>query len=261
MRANGWQGVNRAKKVRTTVADPEATRPPDLVDRQFHVFAPNMLVVADFTYVRLATGVFVYTAFAVDAFAGRIVGWQCSVSKHTAFVGSAIRQAANLRWMDGNPLTGSTIHHADAGSQYTSVRFGETLMLAGLKPSVGSVGDCLRQRSGRDHDGALQDRGRTGRLTVSRGPAAPAGRRRAAHRRLGRLVQRQPTSCTASAAYPRWSSRRPTTLNRRPPRRRHTSNRVCTKPARNPGRINLKPSVDSYRKRSSHVLQGCMLTG
>jgi putative transposase len=143
MRANGWQGVTRTKKIRTTIADPDAVRPPDLVDRQFTVPAPNMLVVADFTYVRLATGMFVYTAFAIDAFAGRIVGWQCSASKHTAFVESAIRQAANLRWIGGNPLTGSTIHHSDAGSQYTSVRFGETLMLAGLKPSIGSVGDAF----------------------------------------------------------------------------------------------------------------------
>ena len=142
MRARGWQGVVRAKKVRTTVADPDAVRPPDLVDRQFAVPAPSMLVVADFTYVRLSTGVFVYTAFAIDAFAGRIVGWQCSASKHTAFVESAIRQAASLRRMEGNPLMGNTIHHSDAGSQYTSVRFGETLMLAGLTPSIGSVGDA-----------------------------------------------------------------------------------------------------------------------
>jgi len=142
MRANGWQGVVRARKVRTTEPDPDATRPPDLVDRQFAVPAPNTLVVADFTYVRLSTGVFVYTAFVIDAFAGRIVGWQCSASKHTAFVESAIRQAANLRRRDGIPLTGNTIHHSDAGSQYTSVRFGETLMLAGLTPSIGSVGDA-----------------------------------------------------------------------------------------------------------------------
>ncbi len=142
MRANGWQGVVRARKVRTTEPDPDATRPPDLVDRQFAVPAPSMPVVADFTYVRLSTGSFVYTAFVIDAFAGRIVGWQCSVSKHTAFVESAIRQAASLRRMDGNPLTGNTIHHSDAGSQYTSVRFGETLMLAGLTPSIGSVGDA-----------------------------------------------------------------------------------------------------------------------
>ncbi|MBF6303232.1 DDE-type integrase/transposase/recombinase, partial [Nocardia amamiensis] len=83
--------------------------------------APNLLVVADFTYVRLAGGGFVYTAFVIDAYAGRIVGWECSTSKQTAFVESAIRQAAALRRRQGRPWTGSTIHHSDAGSQYTSV--------------------------------------------------------------------------------------------------------------------------------------------
>jgi putative transposase len=113
------------------------------VDRQFRVPAPNVLVVADFTYVRLTGGGFVYTAFVIDAFAGRIVGWECCASKHTAFVESAIRQAAAVRSREGNPLTGNTIHHSSAGSQYTAVRFGETLMLAGLIPSVGSVGDAF----------------------------------------------------------------------------------------------------------------------
>jgi hypothetical protein len=55
------------------------------------------LLVADFTYVRLISGVFVSTAFVIDAFAGRIVGWECSTSKHPAFVESTIRQAAALR--------------------------------------------------------------------------------------------------------------------------------------------------------------------
>lgn len=143
MRANGWHGVTRRKKIRTTIADPDAVRPPDLVDRQFRVPAPNVLVVADFTYVRLACGAFVYTAFAIDAYAGRIVGWECAASKHAEFVESAIRQAASLRRREGNPLMGNTIHHSDAGSQYTSVHFGETLMLARLKPSIGSVGDAF----------------------------------------------------------------------------------------------------------------------
>lgn len=58
MQANGWRGVVRRKKVRTTEADPAASRAADLVDRQFRVTAPNLLVVANFTYVRLATGAF-----------------------------------------------------------------------------------------------------------------------------------------------------------------------------------------------------------
>lgn len=82
MRANGWQGVTRRKKVRTTIADPDR------------------------------------------------------------FVRQAIRHAAQLRVGEGNPLLGNTIHRSDyAGSQYTSVRFGETLALCGLG-TVGTVGDA-----------------------------------------------------------------------------------------------------------------------
>ena len=141
MRRHGWQGVRRQKTVRTTIADPAAARPPDLVDRQFGVGALNRLLVADFSYVKLVSGVFVYVAFVIDAYAGAIVGWEASASKHTRFVESAIRQAAALRSRQGHPIE-DAIHHSDAGSQYTSVRFGETLSLSGLRPSVGSVGDA-----------------------------------------------------------------------------------------------------------------------
>lgn len=141
MRGNGWQGVRRQKRVRTTVPDPAAVRAPDLVDRQFTVPAPNLLLVADFTYVKLVTGAFCYVAFVIDAYAGTIVGWEASGSKETRFVESAIRQAAALRAREGHPLEGA-IHHSDAGSQYTSVHFGETLALSGLHPSIGSVGDA-----------------------------------------------------------------------------------------------------------------------
>jgi putative transposase len=86
---------------------------------------------------------FGYTAFVIDAFAGMIAGWECCLSKQTAFVERAVRQAAARRRREGHPLAGSTIHHSDAGSQYTSLRFGETLLLEGLIPSVGTVGDAL----------------------------------------------------------------------------------------------------------------------
>lgn len=85
---------------------------------------------------------FVYVAFVIDAYAGAIVGWEGSTSKQTRFVESAIRQAAALRSRQGHPIDGA-IHHSDAGSQYTSVHFGETLSLSGLRPSIGSVGDAF----------------------------------------------------------------------------------------------------------------------
>ena len=95
------------------------------------------------TYVPLDGGGFGYSAFCIDAFAGLIAGRECSLSKETAFVERAIRQAASLRARQGQPIGGRAIHHSDAGShQYTSVRFAETLMLAGLTGSAGSVGDA-----------------------------------------------------------------------------------------------------------------------
>jgi putative transposase len=80
MRVNGWRGATRAKRVRTTVPEPSAPRPPDLVDRNFRVDRPDALYVADFTYVRMVPG-FAYTAFVIDAFAGTIVGWEVSTSR------------------------------------------------------------------------------------------------------------------------------------------------------------------------------------
>jgi putative transposase len=102
-RARGWRGVTRSRRVRTTVPDPAASRAPDLVRRQFKASRPGELHVADFTYVPRAGGRFAHTAFVVDAFAGLIPGWECSLSKQAAFVESAIRQAAAHRARHGEP--------------------------------------------------------------------------------------------------------------------------------------------------------------
>jgi putative transposase len=140
----GHPGVTRARRApRTTVSDPAASRAPDLVRRRFKASRPGELHVADFTYVAMETGRFGYTAFVIDAFAGLIPGWECSLDKKTAFVEAAIRQAAAYRARQGRPFTGKEIHHSDAGSQYTSIHFTETLMLAGLQPSIGTVGDAF----------------------------------------------------------------------------------------------------------------------
>ncbi len=125
---------------RTTETDPAAARAPDLVNRGFRVPAPNRLVVADFTYVPMTYG-FGYTAFVVDAHAGLIPGWECSLTKDAAFVQRALRHAASYRIRQGHPFD-DTVHPSDAGSQYTAAHFGDTLMLAGLLPSVGTVGDA-----------------------------------------------------------------------------------------------------------------------
>ncbi len=73
---------------------------------------------------------FGYTAFVVDAFAGLIAGWECSLSKDTAFVERALRHAAVFRARQGHPFD-DAIHHSDAGSQYTAIHYSETLSWKG----------------------------------------------------------------------------------------------------------------------------------
>ena len=123
--------------------DPAADRFPDLVGRNFKAAAPGLLLVADFTYVPLVTGGWAYVAFVTGAFAGTIRGWEASLSKETPFVRRAIRQAGDQLRRLGHPATLGAIHHSDAGSQYTSVRFAQTLLLEGLAGSIGSAGDAL----------------------------------------------------------------------------------------------------------------------
>lgn len=141
-KANGWAGRTRGRRVRTTVADPSASRAPDLLHRHFRASRPGVLHVADFTYVPLAPGGFCYTAFVIDAFAGLIPGWECSESKETDFIESALLQAIEYRRRNGQDIPGYSVHHSDAGSQYTSVRFAESMVIGGITPSIGTVGDA-----------------------------------------------------------------------------------------------------------------------
>jgi putative transposase len=112
MRANGWRGnVRGRRRVRTTVPDPAHARHPDLVSRDFAASRPGQLLVADFTYVPLAGGGFGYVAFVIDAFAGTICGWECSLAKTTAFIQRAIAQAAAWLRKAG---AAAGIHHSDS---------------------------------------------------------------------------------------------------------------------------------------------------
>ena len=138
MRDMGLRGRVRGRAwTITTQAEPAATRPADLVDRQFVATRPNQLWVADFTYVATWRG-FVYVAFVIDVFARRIVGWRVSSSLRTDFVLDALEQAIYDR--RGAGVT-DLVHHSDRGTQYLSMRYTERLSEAGIAPSVGSRGD------------------------------------------------------------------------------------------------------------------------
>jgi transposase InsO family protein len=138
----GMNGVRRGKGVRTTVPAKDGRRAGDLLDRDFTAPAPNTRWVADFTYCRTWAG-FVYVAFVVDIYAQRIVGWHAATDKRTDLVLTPLRIALWDRDRHGTPVEhGQLLHHSDAGSQYTSIRFTEHLELEGIAPSIGTVGDA-----------------------------------------------------------------------------------------------------------------------
>jgi putative transposase len=136
MRELGIAGAVRGKTRRTTIADPAAAKAPDLVKRNFSAEAPNRLWVADFTYCATWSGM-VYTAFVIDVFSRRIVGWRTAYSMTTDLPLDALEMAIWAR----NDRLDNLVHHSDRGSQYTAIRYTDRLVDAGAKCSVGTTGD------------------------------------------------------------------------------------------------------------------------
>jgi putative transposase len=128
-------GASRRKGFKTTVRDRDARPAPDLVDRKFTATAPNQLWVADITYVPTWSG-FLFVAIILDVYSRRVVGWAMATHLRTELVLDALNMAIYRR----NPT--NVIHHSDQGTQYTSIAFSLRCKEAGVRPSMGSVGDC-----------------------------------------------------------------------------------------------------------------------
>ena len=135
MRGAGIRGVSRRKAFTTTVRDAGARPAPDLVERQFTATGPDRLWVADITYVPTGAG-FLFLAVVLDAWSRRIIGWAMDTHLRTDLVLAALNMALTQR----RPT--EVIHHSDHGCQYTSLAFGGRCREAGVRPSMGSVGDA-----------------------------------------------------------------------------------------------------------------------
>jgi putative transposase len=135
LQAAGLAGVSRRPFVTTTRRDPTARPAPDLVQRRFAVEGPNQLWVADITYIPTWAG-FLYLAVVLDAWSRRVIGWAMATHLRTELVLDALNMAVTQRRPTG------VIHHSDQGSQYTSLAFGRRCEDAGVRPSMGSVGDA-----------------------------------------------------------------------------------------------------------------------
>ena len=135
MRERNIVGASRRKGYKTTIRDHDVRPAPDLVDRNFTASAPDQLWVSDITYIPTWSG-FLFLAIVLDVFSRRVVGWAMANHLRTELVLDALNMALYRRKPD------DVIHHSDQGCQYTSVAFGKRCEEAGVRPSMGSVGDC-----------------------------------------------------------------------------------------------------------------------
>jgi putative transposase len=140
MRDLGLIGARRGDSfVRTTVADPDAERAPDLVHREFTACAPNRLWVVDFTYLDTEEGK-AYAAFVQDVFGRKIVGWAVGDQHVTELPLAALEMALYARARAGHDAAG-VVHHSDAGSEYTAIRYRNVLADFDAVASIGTIGD------------------------------------------------------------------------------------------------------------------------
>jgi putative transposase len=106
----------------------------DLVERRFRPAAPDVLWLADITYLRTWEG-WVYLAAVQDAYSRRVIGWSMADHMRAELVVDALQMALHRR----RPAPG-LVHHSDQGSQYVSLGFGQKARDAGIAISMGSKG-------------------------------------------------------------------------------------------------------------------------
>lgn len=131
----GLRGVSRRQWPQTTMRAPDRRPAPDLVHRQFAAAGPNRLWVADITYIPTGSAM-LYLAVVLDVWSRRVIGWAMATHLRTELVLAALNMAIAQR----RPQ--AVIHHSDQGCQYTALGFGHRCREAGVRPSMGSVGDC-----------------------------------------------------------------------------------------------------------------------
>lgn len=135
MREADLAGISPRRKGFTR-RDPGATLAPDLVNRDFTAPAPNRLWVTDLTMISTGEGPLWLSAIR-DAFSRRVVAWETSARADADLVLSSLEYALASREV----TPGKLIHHADHGTQYTSIKLTTRLVRAGIEASMGSVGD------------------------------------------------------------------------------------------------------------------------
>ncbi|HME02904.1 MAG TPA: IS3 family transposase, partial [Solirubrobacteraceae bacterium] len=136
MRRAGISGLVRVKRGRTTIRVPGVRVADDLVERQSRPAEPNVLWVADLTYLRTWEG-WLYLAAVQGAYSRMIVDWSMAEHIGAELVVDALKMGLYRRRPDPG-----LVHHSDLGSQYVSLAFGQQARDAGIAVSMGSRGDA-----------------------------------------------------------------------------------------------------------------------
>lgn len=236
MREAGISGLVARKRGRTTIRVPGVRVADDLVERDFQPAAPNLLWVADITYLRTWEG-WLYLAAVQDAFSRRIVGWSMADHMRSELVVDALQMGIARR----RPKPG-LVHHSDQGSQFVSLAFGQAAGEAGIARSMGSRGDCFDNAVAESFFATLKKELVHRRSWPTAGSSAP------------RSSPTSRPSTTAPADTPRWgcslplSSRMNISLTKR---KRSTTTRLAPQAQLCPlGRGKSKPIGQRHRARS-----------
>jgi len=135
MRRHRIQGLRLRRRVQTTIADPAASKAPDLIGRDFTAGAVNQRYVGDITYLPVGERGFLYLATVIDLHSRRLAGWAIADHMRTELVVDALDAAERTRGsLDG------AIFHSDHGAQYTSKDFAAACAAAGVRQSMSKVG-------------------------------------------------------------------------------------------------------------------------
>jgi putative transposase len=129
----GLVGAHSRKKWRRGVNTAPAG---DLIERDFTATASDLRWVADITEFKCVDGK-LFLAGILDLHDRGMAGWSMGERQTTDLVVNALVMALARRDPDSE-----LIHHADRGSQYTSLEFSNRLADWNVRPSFGATGVC-----------------------------------------------------------------------------------------------------------------------